>query len=120
MDKPNVVKVGENVWWGEKDCISLCVMRQLVYEFLDAMYRNNPITKRCNSRDNIRYVETYVDSDNVLVIETRNYADGNYTESMDSILKMKIGNYLGIHGVLLKLYVLDWCKENYNREEVII
>jgi hypothetical protein len=83
------------------------------------MYKDNPITKRCDSRDNIRYVETYVDSNDVLVIETYNYTDGNYTESMDSILKMKIMNYLGVYGVLVRLYVLDWCKENYN-EEVII
>ena len=111
---------GEYIWWGEKYVIPLCVMRQLVYEFLNVMYKDNPITKRCNSRDNIRYVETYLDSNGALVIETQKYTDGNYTESLHSNLKMEIRNYLGVHGVLVKLYVLDWCKENYNREEVII
>jgi hypothetical protein len=60
-----------------------------------------------------------MDSNDVLVIETRNYTDGNYTEFIDGNLRIKIENYLGIHGILVRLYVLNWCEQNY-KEEIII
>jgi hypothetical protein len=87
-------------------------MKRLVWEFLNAKFRNVLIYRRVWDLSDSRKEEFLNDRGSGIVQLTRYHSGKEVRTRVNSFVRRDIKSYFDIHEIDIEMYVLEWCRDN--------